>query len=147
MAKLSISDDLKFGRQEILLDPTKTANKCGSEVDALIANDLMVKKSDGTYVYLIDFITQENLRIGGVEVVATGTNVTISWNGEPTDVVVKINNVDYQPTEAGKWIGVLAVGEYEVIVKATADFRGITKTFTVSEPQVGEDIVITFNGE
>ena len=48
MAKLELEDDLKLGREEILLDPTKKANKCGSFATALTANDIVVVVLKGT---------------------------------------------------------------------------------------------------
>ena len=56
MAELKISDNLKSGKQEILLDPTKIVDKCGNEITALLANDLMVQKEDGSYLGLVAYI-------------------------------------------------------------------------------------------
>ena len=42
MPKLEISDDLKYGKEEILLNPSKKGNKCGSETTALTFNDLFI---------------------------------------------------------------------------------------------------------
>ena len=145
MDKLELEKDLKFGREELLLDPNQKAKKCGYEVNPLLANDLSVRKEDGTYINLVDYITQENLRIGNLKVSTNGINVVITWDGEPTDVEIKIDNAIYQPTAQGKWEGQLTAGSHTVTVKATKDFRGLTESFTVVEPVGGENIIITFN--
>ena len=56
--KLVISDDLKIGKEEILLDPTKTGLKCGKEVSALTLNDLMYVKENSMPVNALDYIKQ-----------------------------------------------------------------------------------------
>ena len=56
--RLNIDDDLKIGKEEILLDPNVTGKKCGKEVTALTLNDLMYVKENSQVVCAIDYIQQ-----------------------------------------------------------------------------------------
>ena len=137
MATLKMNDHLKMGKEEILLDPTKTNNKCGYEVNALTANDLMIKKIDGTYVNLFDFITQENISIENLTCVVTGNSIRIDWVGETR---VQFTFDDEQPVDHtannGVWENFkvwdnVTPGEHTIKVKALRDRRGLETTCQV----------------
>ena len=141
-----MDDNLKFGKQELLLDPAKVANKCGSEVDPLLANDLMVKKEDGTFIPLIDYITQIHISIENLEVTANNNDVVISWQGTD-DVLVSIDGNAGNPPNGDRQHTVqLVAGVHTIHVQANRDLRGLTKSITVSNPPVpGEEIIVEYN--
>ena len=143
--KLVLSNHMKVGKQEILLDPTITINKCGKEVDPLLANDLMVKKQDGTFIPLFDFITQENISIESLVATVTGNSVRIDWIGETRvqftfdDEVPVVHTANNGVWENFKVWDNVAPGIHTIKVKALRDRRGleveceVVQTITVVE--------------
>jgi len=62
---LNISDDLKIGREEILLDPAKEGNKCGSKTTALTLSDLfsgLEGKDNQTALQYIDALIDSKIQ-------------------------------------------------------------------------------------
>jgi hypothetical protein len=59
---MSISDNMKVGKQELLLGNI-SAIRCGTIITGLLANDLVVLLVDGTTVPLLTYIQQV---LGGV---------------------------------------------------------------------------------
>ncbi len=150
MAELEISDDLKMGIQEILVDPTKTANKCGSIVTALLGNHLSYKRPDGTYINLIDFIMQDKISIADVVVAVTENTMTITWIGDNS---VQLNLNDDVPlvytdeTQNSHTFTALANGTHTITIRATRDLRGITEVFVIAVADgSSEDVTITYGG-
>jgi len=129
--KLNLSNHMKVGKQEILLDPNAIINKCGKEIDPLLANDLMVKKPDGTFVPLVDFIMQDNISIDSLVATVTGHTVRIDWIGETR---VQFTFDDELPVahtaKNGVWENFkvwknVTAGLHTIKVKALRDRRGM----------------------
>ena len=147
MVELNLSNDLKIGRQEILLDPTKKANKCGSKVDPLLLNDLHYKKTDGTFITAVEFMLQENISIDNLNVVMNAQQATITWTGT-NDVKIYLDGAvqGVPPTGDREHITALTIGQHTILVQATRDRRGLSKTVVASEAsQV--NLTVEYGGE
>jgi len=151
MDKLVISKDLKLGKQEILLDPTLHANKCGSEVDALVLNDLYFVEyaADGSIVRqvpAVDWILQDRISIENAQATVEGNSITITWVGDNAVQLQLDDSVPFEYTDTTQnsytFTGV-AAGEHTVRIRALRDRRGLEVTVTIAED--AELYVITFN--
>ncbi len=67
MEVLKISDDLKRGKEEILLDPSKKGLRCGLEFNPLLLNDIYGKWG-ATYMVATEYIDFQlnNIASGGL---------------------------------------------------------------------------------
>ena len=135
MKKLELTKDMKYGKQELLLDPAIKGNKCGYEVEPLLLNDLMVKKPDGTFVNAYDFIMQESISIEVLEVVAQAQSGTIrvDWIGD-NKVKYKVDDgafVNHEDTTKNAFELTLPAGQHKVFVQSLRDRRGLEQSFEV----------------
>jgi len=167
MNKLILDDDLKIGKEEILLDPTKSANKCGSLVTPLIANDIMIiidKTTEapvdpGTVfdatkhktIGLMDFSIQRVINISGVNATVTDQSVKITWVGDnkvefTLDGGSPVVHTDTASNE--HTFNSLGTGKHSLKVKAERDMRGETIEFEIvgatPEPVQSPDIQIEY---
>jgi hypothetical protein len=136
MDELKIGKDFKIGKQEILLDPNETANKCGYRVDPLLANDLFVRREDGTTIPLVDFIIQDRISIENLQATVEGLDVTLTWQGT-NDVTIKVDDLDpTTPNGDRQHTLTLNAGQHHILVKANRDLRGLTVDLLIDEPGV-----------
>ena len=145
MKKLDIDDSLKYGKQEILLDPSKKANKCGSEVDPLLFNDIFHRLDDGTYIKAMDYIKAHSLKISEPKIVLNNNIATITWSGSD-DVQIKVNDgelINYLGY-AGHSVDItLTQGNHTIFIKEPTDPVGLYLAAYVS--QIDDSITVEFN--
>ena len=151
MALLDITDDYKYGKQEILLgSPTTISNinKCGSEVEPIWAGDIYHKLPDGTVIKLTDYIVQQAITISDLTAtVVNGNDITLTWVGnQVVSIVLDTNSAIASMGTNTYTFQDVPVGSHTIKVTAVNDQRGLEQTVVIELPtSSGSNIVITYN--
>jgi len=151
MALLVISDNLKYGKQEVLLgSPTTQANinKCGSEVEPIWAGDIYHKLADGSLVNLIDFVIQQAITISGLALTIVNSNdLLIGWTGNQAVNITLDSDAPITSTGTNSYTLLnLPIGNHTIKVQAVDDLRGLTQDFAIEIPAGGGGFTITYGG-
>ncbi len=149
MALLQVSNNIKTGKQELLIAGAgvpDTVDKCGSTVEAITANDFNIKLSDGSFVPLKDYIIQQAITISNMTAVIQANNdVVITWVGNQ-NVNITYSGTTIPSTGTNSvTVQNVPVGSHVFKVQAVDDLRGLEKTVVIELPS-GSGLTITYGG-
>ena len=130
----------KIGAEELLLDPTKTVQKCGITVSAITAHSLMVNPEGLGWENFYEWLVKLHLGIKDLQVKAVGDTLDIRWQGT-NDVLIYIDSLaGVHPNGTNVHTTVVGRGHHTVEVREIAHEIGLKQEInvrgTAAAPQV-----------
>ena len=121
----------KIGAEELLLDPTKTVQKCGITVSAITAHSLMVNPEGLGWENFYDWIVKLHLGIKDLAVKPVGDTLDITWKGS-NDVLIYIDSLaGVHPNGTNHHIMVVGRGDHTVEIREVGHEVGLKASVQV----------------